>query len=177
MIAARGSFRSVASLFLAALLLSLGCAGATRGPFEGGVDPIRVSDGLGRGDAAREASLRLVLQGLEADQAGQTDRARGSYERAVHVDSTNPFAYLALARHQLDGVAPGDALSFLEQAAALFEAEDMRRPEVLVHLLGIRGAAYRATGRTERAEELLTRARRMSPRVWNDGRLSALELR
>lgn len=163
------------------LLLALGCAGSGRRPVET-VRPIRVSDAVGVGDPARRASTRLTVQGLDADAAGAIQRARGSYERAIQVDATNPYAYLALARHYLDAADtdPADAdraVPLIDQAAALFEAEGMREPRVGVHLMGLRGRAMRETGQEVDAELYLERARELAPDVWGDGELSAVELR
>lgn len=164
-----------------ALVLALGCAGpGGRRPET--VRPIRVSDAVGLGDPARRASTRLTVQGLDDDAAGSLERARGSYERAIQVDATNPYAYLALARHYLDGASPriGDAeraTLLIDQAAALFEAEGMREPRVGVHLMGLRGLAMYATGNDADAALYLDRARELAPEVWGDGYLSAEELR
>jgi len=154
-----------------------GCVTTGRNGDDAEVEPVRVSQALGEGDAIRRASLRLVLQGLDADSAGQPDRAQGSYERAIQVDSTNPYAYLALARHRLDAGDAHGALDLIDQAAALFEAEGMRDPSVGVHLIGLRGRAYHATGRGEDGVLYLERARQLSPDIWRDGYLDAEELR
>ena len=153
-----------------------GCAGPAKPP-AAAIEPIRVSKALGLGDPARQASTRLVVQGLDADEAGQIQRARGSYERALQVDPTNPYAYLALARHALDVGEPNDAIDFIEQAAALFEAEGLRQPEVGVHLIGLRAQAFEVAGRTEESELYFETAAEMAPHIWQDGSLSATELR
>lgn len=159
-----------------AVLLASGCA---RPPtlVEETVDPIRVSDAVGLGDPARRASTRLVVQGLEADEADESERAQGSYERAIQVDATNPYVYLALARHHLDGSDAEHATYLIDQAAALFEAEGMREPRVGVHLIGLRGRAMLLDGRSEEAVLYLERAGAMAPSIWGDGYLSAEELR
>ncbi|MAJ60739.1 MAG: hypothetical protein CBC48_12465 [bacterium TMED88] len=141
------------------------------------VEPIRISQALGQGDPARRASIRLVVQGLEEDEAGRPQRARGSYERALQVDPTNPYAYLAMARHDLALGEAEDALDFIEQAAALFESEGLRRPEVGVHLIGLRAEALRAGGSNEEAQLYYETAGDLAPEVWGDGVLSASELR
>ncbi len=141
------------------------------------LEPIRVSDAVGLGDPARRASTRLVVQGLDADQAGETERAQGSYERAVQVDATNPYAYLALARHHLDGSDIEHATHLIDQAAALFEAEGMREPRVGVHLIGLRGRAMQMSEEDADAALYLDRAAVMAPAVWGDAYLSAEELR
>jgi tetratricopeptide (TPR) repeat protein len=141
------------------------------------VDPIRVSDAVDSGDPARRASIRLVLQGLDADIDQELERAQGSYERAIQVDATNPYAYLALARHYLDGYQADRAVPLLDQAAALFEAEGMREPRVGVHLMGLRGRALLATGQDEDAAIYLDRAAVLAPEIWGDRYLSPRELR
>jgi tetratricopeptide (TPR) repeat protein len=154
-----------------------GCVATSRDRDSVADEPIRVSEAVGQGDPARRASIRLVLQGLDADAASEFDRAQGSYERAIQVDPTNPYAYLALARHRLDGPDAAGAVDLLDQAAQLFEAEDMRNPRVGAHLIGLRGNAYHATGRGEDGVLYLERARQLAPDVWRDGHLRPEELR
>ena len=146
-----------------------------------------MSDVAERGDAARRASVRLVIQGLDADTAAdlylgmdsetELRRAQGSYERAIQVDPTNPYAYLALARHHLDGGDASQAVNLIDQSAALFEAEGLRSSEVNVHLIGLRGWSFESRGRLGEGELYLSRAARLAPNVWGDGSLSAEELR
>lgn len=172
--------RVVAGLLALALLSLAGCVegarfGVPRLPER--VAPLTVSSALGRVDAARDASLRLVIAGLDEDAGGRRARALASYERALRVDPTNPFAFLALARHHLEGGEAGEAGAFLDQARALFEAEGALGPSVDVWGLGLRAGVDRAFGRQERADELFARARRLSPEIWGDERLSAAELR
>ena len=171
--------RHVATWVLVLVLVALigwGCG--LRGPrSDERVEPIRVSSQLGEGDPARRASMRLVVEGLGADVDGRFERAQGSYERAIQVDPTNPFAYLALARHYLDGPEGARAVDLLDQAAALFESEGLRQPNVGVHLIGLRGRALHAEGRGDDAVLYLERARQLAPDVWRDGHLSAAELR
>jgi tetratricopeptide (TPR) repeat protein len=136
-----------------------------------------LSDVAGQGDAARRASTRLVLTGLEADQALRPAQALAFYERALQVDPNNPFAYLALARHHVDGADPERALAFLDKAEVLLAHSDWQSPGLEADLLGIRGSALRASGRIDSALPLLERARRLSPTVWDDAHLDASELR
>jgi tetratricopeptide (TPR) repeat protein len=172
---AAGWNRPAAGLGLV-LAYAVGCAGPQPAPPQT-VEPIRVSHALGQGDPARRASTRLVVQGLDEDEAGRPQRARGSYERALQVDPTNPYAYLAMARHDLALGEPEDALDFIEQAAALFESEGLRRPEVGVHLIGLRAEALRAGGSNEEAEVYFETAGDLAPEIWGDRVLSASELR
>ncbi|MEE8581873.1 MAG: tetratricopeptide repeat protein [Myxococcota bacterium] len=153
------------------------CAGGRGGRFAPRLGALRISEALNDGDAARRASVRLVLDGLDSDVAGSAGRARGSYERAMQVDPTNPYAYLAIARHYVEGAQPERALPFLDQAAALFAAQGENSPRVGVHLSGLRGEAHYSSGRIGEGVELLERARDLAPYVWSDGHLSADELR
>ena len=139
--------------------------------------PFRLTDVAEEGDAARRASMRLVLEGLDEDQALRPPRALALYERALQVDPNNPFAYLALARHHVDGADPQRALAFLEKADVLLAHSDWRSPGLEADLVGIRGAALYASGRVVDAIPLLERARQLSPTVCDDARLDASELR
>jgi len=121
--------------------------------------------------------MRLVLGGLDEDQALRPVQAETLYERALQVDPNNPFAYLALARHHVDGADPQRALAFLDKTDALLAHSAGRSPGLEANLVGIRGSALYALGRVESALPLLERARRLSPTVWDDGRLDAWELR
>lgn len=169
--------QSLVTLLLAAAVA--GCAGGPRltpayGPT---TRPLTASAALGQYDAARDGSLRLVIEGLDEDQAGRPGRALAKYQRAIRVDPTNPFAFLALARHHLEGDSADEASAFLDQARALFEAQGDLGPSVDVWGLGLRAGIDRARGRDEKADALLSQARRLSPEIWGDGRLSARELR
>lgn len=153
------------------LFATVGCAG--RGP--GGEEPLRLSELDGGGDPTRRASLRLCVEGLDADAAGHPSSALVYYERAIQVDPTNPYAYLSLSRHELDGGNPDAALDYLNRSEQLFGFEAMRSPRVEAHLAGLRGAAMNASGHDGSAH--LLEAYRLAPSVWEDGRLDALELR
>lgn len=164
---------------LALALPLLGCGGLAAPsalPPRGTVEPLRLSERATQGDPARRASQRLLLQGLEEDGRGRSDAALGQYDRALQVDPTNPFAYLALARHEVEWGSPARALEVLGQAEALLSDEtDSLRVEP--HLEGLRGAALQALGRSAEAAPHLAAARRLAPGVWGDGRLDASELR
>lgn len=136
---------------------------------------LHLSDAVQTGDATRRASMRLLLQGLDEDGAGRVDAALSSYERAIQIDATNPYAYLALARHEVEAAHWNRAREALDQAQLLFGEEDA--PGVEAHLAGLRGAVEAGKGYGAEAEPLLERASRLAPSVWADGRLSAEELR
>jgi Tfp pilus assembly protein PilF len=161
---------------LVGIALVTGCAGSAS-IFAPRSEPLRIHEIAGEADAARRASQRLVLEGLTSDAQGQTRLARRSYERALQVDPNNPFAYLALARQAVEGDDGATALEYLEQAELLLGAEDLRSPRVEPHLTGLRGAALLARGDPRRASALLDEASQLAPSVWDDGQLSADELR
>ena len=121
--------------------------------------------------------MRVVLQGLDADAAARPQEALRLYERALQVDATNPWAYLALARYHAEEGTPALAFSYLDKVEALLGAQRELAPAVEPHLVGLRGEALVATGRAADAAPLLERARLLSPSVWGDGHLAPSELR
>jgi tetratricopeptide (TPR) repeat protein len=135
-------------------------------------EPLRLSR-LGGGDAARRASLRLVLSGLDADSAGRSAEASSLYERSLQVDPTNPYAWLALARQEVFEGDPDRGLAHLDKAEALLGSD----AGAAAHLAGIRGAGMRAVGQRALAEPFLREASERAPLLWADGKLDAAELR
>jgi tetratricopeptide (TPR) repeat protein len=154
---------------------------ALPGPFEPPPPPpeppLTASASLGRYDARRDASLRLVIAGLDADSLGDPARALASYQRAVRLDATNPIAFLALARHHVAAGNPEEASAFLDQARALFESEGEVGSSVNVWGLGLRAWIDRAQGRDAEADSRFEAARALSPQIWRDELLSADELK
>jgi tetratricopeptide (TPR) repeat protein len=118
----------------------------------------------------------MVLRGLEADASQQPQRALGSYEEALRVDPTNPYAYLAIARHHAEGDDPEWALSFLDQAEVLLRSEGRFYSRVEPHLIGLRGQVLYGSGQVDAGLPHLQRAWELAPDVWTDGQLSASEL-
>ncbi len=139
--------------------------------------PLTASASLGHYDARRDGSLRLVIEGLDADAAGEPSRALASYQRAVRLDATNPIAFLALARHHVASGDPEEASAFLDQARGLFESEGVMGPSVDVWGVGLRAWIDRAEGRDAEADSRFDTARELSPEIWRDELLSAEELR
>lgn len=170
--AARGAVGAL--LLLAALF---GCAQVpVGGALAGG--PLRLSQVAHLGDPQRQASMSLCLSGLAADEAGNWARAEGLYERAIQLDSTNPFAYLALARHRVEHVEARAALDALGRAESLLPSDDAWIAErVQPHLLGLRARGLFLSGKLMQSKPLLDRARELAPVEWGDGQLSAAELR
>ena len=160
----------VLSLFAALWLgASLGCVSGVGRWNE--LEPVRISGLIEAGDPARRASLRLVDDGLQSDEQGQREAALARYERAIQVDATNPYAYLAIARHHVETGDPARALQFLDHAESLLKMRGDLPDEVQVHLLGLRGGALYDSGQSSRGTELLDRARALAPTIWGDGAL------
>ena len=139
-------------------------------------DEVRLSQLARSGDPPRRASTRLLLQGLDADAAGRGAEALSQYELALQVDPNNPYAYLCLARHEVDQGDPERAIDYLDKADALLSVEP-GAAGVRVHVTGLRGAALWQQGRRDEARPYLEAARRAAPRTWGDGQLDAGELR
>ncbi len=166
------------SIWVLLVVWLVGCSGrGLSGAFRDVDQPLTTSRALGQGDATRDASLRLVIAGLDDDEAGRPSRALASYQRAVRVDPTNPFAYLALARHHLEYHSGEEASAFLEQARSRFEMEGQLGPAVDVWGIGLRAWIDRSRGRDAIADSRFETARTLSPEIWEDEQLSAGELR
>ena len=166
-----------------ALALLAGCAGtASRvAAVRGG--PLRISEVAGAGDPTRRASTRLVANGLAADDP---QRALSQFERAIKIDATNPYAYLALASYEIQWGDVERGVQSLSQAELLLDSERRNSPRVAPHLAGLRGraqmrfaddrSATNGHGDVSKGKSLLKRAGLLAPDVWGDGWLSAREL-
>jgi tetratricopeptide (TPR) repeat protein len=139
--------------------------------------PVRISQITHYGDTRRQASTRLVVEGLDAEVAASSDRALSRYQRAIQIDPGNPFPYLALARYYVSVDDPTRALEHLDRAQSLLDSSGSISLRTSAHLLGLRGSALEEMGRDAEAAQLLGQARRLAPSVWGDGRLDAAELR
>jgi tetratricopeptide (TPR) repeat protein len=165
----RGRAQAAVLLFVAAWVASCQLPGATALPGE----PLRLSQRAAAGDPARRASMRLVLSGLDSDEAGRSAEASSLYERALQVDPTNPYAWLALARQEVFEGDPDRGLANLDKAETLLASDDA----AAAHLAGIRAAGLRALGQPELAAPFQREARERAPAAWADGKLDAAELR
>ena len=166
--------RWLAGCFVGTALLATACV-ATRDTQR--VEPLHVSHLTQTGDAQRRASLRLVVAGLDADTTGQSERALAMYGRAIQVDATNPYAYVALARHWIEAGEPERGVVFLDQAEVLLESSSENTLGAQVHVVGLRGRAASLGSNPEDARALLQHAAEQAPDVWGDGMLRAEELR
>jgi len=151
-----------------------GCAGPTRAPRG---EALRISEIDHLGDARRRASTKLVVEGLDAEIDSTPQRALSRYQRAIQIDPGNPFPYLALARYYAAIADPERALEHLDRAQSLLDPDGALFWEAEAHLLGLRGWAFAAAGRSADAGPLLEEAGKLAPSVWRDGRLDASELR
>lgn len=136
----------------------------------------RFTDVAEQGDARRRASNRLVAEAL-SNAVADTPRAIERIRRALQVDATNPWAYLALAREQVAHGEYGAAWSALDQAEARARGEGEIPLVVKAHLSGLRGRVLIARDDSDRAFPLLTEAERLAPSLWSDQHLNAAELR
>ena len=164
------------ALLVLGLLLALGCVlpGTLPAPEE---EALRIRDLSDEGDPMRRAALDLLTEALGADAAQDASRARGLYARALQIDSSNPYAYLALARHHAEVGDARQAMQHLDRAEDLLRSYDGLSPRVEVHLLGLRGVAMQRSGRVEEGDAWVARAASIAPSVWGDGELTADELR
>jgi len=151
-----------------------GCVGSIGA--RGGV-ALRISELDDVGDARHQASMRLVMEGLDAEIGSNPQRALSRYEGAIKIDPSNPFVYLTLARYYAAIDDPERALEHLDRAQSLIDPTTTIYRSVEPHLLGLRGWALANAGRSADAGPPLAEARRRAPSVWGDGRLDARELR
>jgi Tfp pilus assembly protein PilF len=163
--------RRALALGLLAMLAAAGCQIPPGPTFPG--EPLHLARLASEGDAARRASLRLVMAGIEADERGRGAEASSSYQRALQVDPNNPYAWLALARQEVFDGDPDRGLAHLDQAEALLGTDE----RAAAHLAGIRGAGLVAMGERPLGEPFLREARELAPAAWADGKLDASELR
>ncbi len=173
---------------LAWVCVLAGCVGPGASDSLPTASPLRVSEVGDGGDSLRGVSLWALKRGLEYASEGQSARALVEYERAVQADASNPYAYVAIARHYLELGEAARALLNLDQAELLLGLESERRAQqgveedrltrrIQPHLDGLRGGAYLALGREVEARPLLDRARARAPEIWSDGELAAAEFR
>jgi hypothetical protein len=142
------------------------------------VEPLRLTEVAHTGDPTRRASTRLVITGLSARPP---ERGVSDFERAIQIDATNPWAYLALAAYEVQWGDVFRGVQSLAQSELLLESQGLRSPRVEPHLIGLRGRAKLreidggGSGWSS-GEAMLDEARSLAPDVWGDGWLGASEL-
>ena len=120
--------------------------------------------------------LPIGLSDIDTGSLVDSEHNHGANEPGP-LDSTNPFAYLALTRHHLEYGSGEEASAFLDQARSLFEVEGRLGPAVDVWGIGLRAWIDRSRGRDASAKIRFEAARGLSFEIWLDEQLSAHELR
>lgn len=107
----------------------------------------------------RAASLRLAEEGRKLVEARDYTRALARLEKAMSVDSANPYAYFHLARvhHYLGRYR--ESLNFLDVAESLFSGQHYWLAEVYA----LRGENFRALGIPATAGSSYAEALRLNP--------------
>ena len=107
----------------------------------------------------RAASLRLTEEGRELLKSDDHDKGLSRLEKALAIDSTNPYAYyyLAQAHHLLSHFT--ESLNFLE----VIEGEFAQEPSWQARVLVLKGENLWARGLLDRADENYARALKLDP--------------
>ena len=116
----------------------------------------------------RAASLRIADEGRRLLAYGDNAKALSRLEKAIAVDSTNPYGYYFLAKAHYSLGRYQESLRFLAVAESLLAGE----PYWLSEVFALRGENYRALGFLERADMNYAQALRLNPgnRVAAEGR-------
>lgn len=107
----------------------------------------------------RVASLRLVEQGQELLRVGRYREALASFEKAIAVDSSNPYSHYFVARAHHDLRNYEQSLNFLDVAESLLSWHKQWSAEV--HIL--RAKNFAALGFLGRADTSYVRALSVDP--------------
>jgi hypothetical protein len=155
------------------------CAAPVRPGLAPPEPPLRISEVAAVGDARRRASTELVLSGLAA---ADRDLARTRFERALALDATNPWAYLALASQEIQWGDVQRGVQSLSQARVQLRSQGLDSPRVRAHFVGLSGRARERSPEVRgpagaSGSEMLSEAAHLAPQVWGDGWLSPSELR
>jgi len=106
------------------------------------------------------AATHLVDAGRASIAAGDYGTALEQLERAIAIDSGNPYAYYYLAQLHLIHRTYDQAIAFADRAASLSEA---RAPEWASRAYTLQGNAFEAAGRFADARGAYTRAIQTAP--------------
>lgn len=107
----------------------------------------------------RAASLRLTEEGRKLLTSGDSARALDRFEKAISVDSTNPYGYYYLAQAHYRLGRYQESLNFLEVAESQFGSESYWLSETLA----LKGENYRALGFSQKADQSYAQALRLNP--------------
>lgn len=107
----------------------------------------------------RAASLRLTEEGRELLKNDDYDKGLSRLEKALAIDSTNPYVYYHLAQvhHLLTHYT--ESLNFLEVVEGRFTQEPSWQARILV----LKGENFRALGLLDEADENYARALKLDP--------------
>jgi tetratricopeptide repeat protein len=106
----------------------------------------------------RAASLRLTDEGGKLVDAGEPAKALTRLERAIVIDSSNPYGYFYLAKAQYRLGRYQQSLNFLDVAESRLSGE----PFWLAEVHALRGENYRALGQGQKAESSFLQALRLN---------------
>jgi len=106
------------------------------------------------------AATRLVEAGRAQMAAGDYGAALEQLERAIAIDSGNPYAYYYLAELHLSHRTYDQAIAFADRAASL---SDARAPAWASRAYTLQGNAFEAAGRFADARGAYTRAIQAAP--------------
>lgn len=107
----------------------------------------------------RAASLRLTEEGKKLLAAGDPAKAVSRLEKAIAVDSTNPYGYYYLAQAHFFLGRQQESLNFLDVAESRFAGDSYWLSEIYA----LRGENHRALGDLDRADFTYTQALRLNP--------------
>lgn len=112
--------------------------------------------------AQTAASLRMAAQGHHAMGEGRLEEAEDRLERALSVDSANPFCYYYLAEIRFEEGRLEQALILLRQSEVLFQGH----PYWLSEVHAREGKCWEMLGSSEEAEASFRQALEHNP--WNE---------
>lgn len=106
------------------------------------------------------AALRLIEQGRQALEAGNYEKALGSFERGVAIDPTNTYGYYFLARYHYEQKSYAQAVAFANRAAVLAANDD---PTWAGRVYALQGIVFEEVGRYTDARKAYEKALAADP--------------
>ncbi|HXW83503.1 MAG TPA: tetratricopeptide repeat protein [Candidatus Binataceae bacterium] len=110
-------------------------------------------------DPARAASMRVVEQARQELQAGKSDEAVRTLQRAMSIDSSDPYAYFYLGRADLKSRQYEQAMAFFKHA----EIGLGSNPEWLGETLAYEGLTYELSEHLVAAQAAYQQALQAAP--------------
>ena len=118
----------------------------------------------------RRASFRIADQGYQAIKKGRLQEAEDKLEKALSLDSGNPFCYLYLAEIRFRNEEIRQALMLLDQSAVLFHGHPYWLGEVYTRM----GAYWEELYSLENARHAYSKALEYNP--WNETSKDRLQM-